>query len=251
MGFREDPSITSNKNPRILSSGCHVFSSGFPPTSSPCSGASMSRSSKNNCCEMGGSVHITSNLHPDARPEQPQCPQISPVSWGSPGLEKTHPKWSQRIILKWKSNRNINTVTQLIIKQVCMPHVTMFFISFTTSMASPRRVLVFTKYSTGWPRSFSRTLCNLQLAMACPNARGMAFQVCWPPHSPLGTNNLEQVCQILEVSADIKRNNLAEPLSSPLLMVAAWSQYHFGGDLKSWICQKKWNNQLQCTVPVQ
>lgn len=118
---------------------------------------------------------------------------------------------------------------------------------FTTSMASPRRVLVFTKYSTGWPRSFSRILCNLQLAMACTTARGMAFQVCWPPHSPLGTKNLEQVCQILEVSADIKRKNLAEPLSSPLLMVAAWCQYHFGGDLKSWIwiCQKKWNNQLQ------
>ena len=179
----------------------------------------------------------------------PSVPRFPQCHGESPGLEKTHPKWSQRIILKWKSNRNINTVTQLIIKQVCMPHVTMFFISFTTSMASPRRVLVFTKYSTGWPRSFSRTLCNLQLAMACPNARGMAFQVCWPPHSPLGTNNLEQVCQILEVSADIKRNNLAEPLSSPLLMVAAWSQYHFGGDLKSWICQKKWNNQLQCTVP--
>ena len=88
MGFRGDSSITSNKNPRILSSGCHVFSLGFPPTSSPCSGASMSRSSKNNCCEMGGSVHITSNLHPDARPEQPQCPQISPVSWGKPGVGK-------------------------------------------------------------------------------------------------------------------------------------------------------------------
>ena len=63
----------------------------------------------------------------------PSVPRFPQCHGESPGLEKTHPKWSQRIIYKWKSNRNINTVTQLIIKQVCMPHVTMFFISFTTS----------------------------------------------------------------------------------------------------------------------